>query len=65
MKASELRKIIQEELKSALNEATPQEQKVDRIVNGIAKEFGYSVDEAVFFMMSTMKKLGYIKDFKI
>jgi regulator of sirC expression with transglutaminase-like and TPR domain len=65
MKKLELRQIIREEVKSALTEATPQEQKVNRILNNIAKEYQYSTKDAAFFLVSTLKRLGYIKDFKI
>ena len=66
MKAQQLRKIIREEVKTILSEDVAQrDQKVKRIVTGIAKEFGYSEEDAVFFIMESMKRLGYVKNYEI
>ena len=66
MKAQQLRKIIHEEIKMVLNEGTEQrDQKVKRMVTGIATEFGYKEEDAVFFIMESMKRLGYVKNYEI
>ena len=66
MKAQQLRKLIREEIKIVLNEGVEQrDQKVKRMVTGIAREFGYNEEDAVFFIMESMKRLGYVKNYEI
>jgi hypothetical protein len=66
MKAQQLKKLIREEIKTVLNEGVEQrDQKVKRMVTGIAGEFGYSEEDAVFFIMESMKRLGYVKNYEI
>jgi hypothetical protein len=65
MKSEQLRQIIREEIQTVLAEGLPQDRMVKGMIAKIIKEYGFSEEDAVFFLMHALKRLKYIKNFEV